>query len=367
MHGDTLDTMMLRDMDAVVSFFNIPWDMLRGKSILVTGATGLIGYNLVNCLLYANKIKSLSLTVLSLVRDKDKASRRFASWKEEDGLIFVQGSVESLPAIKRPVNYIIHGANQTASWAFAQEPVETILMTVCGVRNLLDLAKEQGVNGMVYLSSMEVYGFPKRGHKVTEDEIGALNPLVPRNSYPISKLQSENLCCAYAAEYGAPVRIVRLTQTFGSGVKYDDARVFAYFGRCACEKRDIELRTKGETERSYLYTADAVTAILTVLLHGADGAAYNAADETTYCSISEMAERVAARWGLRVRYEVADSSPDVFLPPLYMNLDTTRIRTLGWRPLCIGAGDKLIRMFENMTESWRAYGNASEKCAFPTP
>lgn len=128
-----------------------------------------------------------------------------------------------------------------------------------------------------------------------------------RACYPESKRMCENLCACYMKEYGVPVNIVRLTQTFGPGVEYDDGRIFAELARCVIEKRDIVLHTKGETKRNYLFTKDAVNAIITVLLHGENGQAYNAANEETYCSILEMANMVAKKCGkgdIKVKIEL---------------------------------------------------------------
>lgn len=320
----------IEDMEYISNAEFIPWDKLKNKTILVTGATGLIGYTLVNSLVYANKKRKLNLKILALVRDMDRAKERF---KEIDGNIvleYVLGTVENLPEIHEKIDYIVHGASQTASKAFVNEPVETIITAFKGTENILELAREKDVSGMAYLSSMEVYGHPEKGHKVTEDEIGTMTPLDVRNSYPIAKIQCESLCFAYAKEYGVPVMSVRLTQTFGPGVNYNDGRVFAEFARCVAEKRDIVLKTKGETERSYLYTADAATAILTVLLKGRPGQAYNAANEDTYCSIAQMAEMVAKQGGIKVRYDVQDEAGNGYPKALYMDLDTEKLKTLGW-------------------------------------
>ena len=327
----------------------IPWDRLKNKMILITGATGLIGYTLVNALLYANKERALNLKVLALVRDKDRATERFKAHIDDASLSLIHGCVEELPRIGQAVDYIVHGASQTASKAFVLQPVETIMTALKGTANLLELAKEKAVSGMVYLSSMEVYGHPKKGHKVTENEIGALTPLNVRNSYPISKIQCENLCYAYAKEYGMPVMTVRLTQTFGPGVNYNDGRVLAEFAKCVAEKRDIVLKTKGKTAHSYLYTADAVTAILTVLLKGAAGQAYNAANENTYCSIAEMAEKVAAQGGIKVRYEIEDETKNGYPKPSYIELDTSLLQQLGWRwkKIC------LTEMFKILTNEFK--------------
>ena len=320
----------IEDMEYISNAEFIPWDKLKNKTILITGATGLIGYTLVNSLVYANKKLGLNLKILALVRDLNRAKERFKDIDGDTALKYVLGTVENLPEITENVDYIVHGASQTASKAFVNEPVETIMTALKGTENILELAKAKNVLGMVYLSSMEVYGHPEKGHKVTEDEIGTLSPLDIRNSYPISKIQCESLCFAYAKEYGVPAMSVRLTQTFGPGANYNDGRVFAEFARCVIEKRDIVLKTKGETERSYLYTADAATAILTVLLKGEPGQAYNAANEDTYCSIAQMAEMVAKQGGVKVRYDIQDEAGNGYPKALYMDLDTEKLKALGW-------------------------------------
>lgn len=334
------------DMNHVAKAEFIPWEKLSGKTILITGATGLIGRTLVYGLNRANKLHGLNLKVLALVRDEERAQARFKDILSDGMLTFVTGNVEKMPAISDSIDYIVHGASQTASREFVNHPVETLQTTLNGTMNLLQLAKEKAVKGFVYLSSMEVYGYPAKGHKVHENEIGRFEPQNMRNSYPIGKIASENLCCGYAKEYGIPAMSLRLTQTFGAGVNYNDTRVFAYFARCVKEKTDIVLKTQGETERCYLYTTDAATAILAVLLNGKAGEIYNAADENTYCSIAEMAEQVAKSGGIKVVYDIQDTVANGFPDTLYMDLDTSKLQKLGWRPF--GGGRRLIDMYKRM-------------------
>ena len=321
------------DIKRILNAPFIPWEELNGKTILITGATGLIGYNLIHTLISADIAKKLGLTVVALVRNELRARERFGDLINSPNLRILVGTVEDLPNPGCHIDYIVHGASQTASRAFVDSPVETILTSLCGTENLLELGKENQVAGMVYLSSMEVYGHPVRGHKVTESDIGTMSPLDVRNSYPIAKLQCESLCHAYAKEYGLPITIARLTQTFGPGASKTDGRVFAYFGKCVQEKQDIVLKTRGETERSYLYTADAVTAILMLLLKGAPGEAYNVADEDSYCSIAQMAEAIASEHGVRVRYDIQDEKANGYPTTTYMDLDTLKLKSLGWLQL----------------------------------
>lgn len=335
------------DMRSICNADFIPWEQLRDKTIFITGGTGLIGSTLISALLYTSNERGLNLKILALVRNQKKAEEKFAKQLQEmRGLDFLQGSVEEFPDIREPIHYIVHGASQTASKAFVEQPVETIQTAVLGTSNILKLAHKKHVSGFVYLSSMEVYGHPEKGHKVTEDEIGALSPLDIRNSYPISKVLCESMCCAYAKEYRVPAMIVRLTQTFGPGVQENDQRIFAEFSRCVKEKRDIVLKTKGETERCYLYTADAVTAIFCVLLKGFPGIAYNAADETTYCSITQMAQKVADWGGINVRLKIQDEAICGYPKPLYMQLSVKKLKSLGWKT----TGYTFLEMYQRMVK-----------------
>ena len=293
--------------------------------ILVTGATGLIGQWLVK------KIITEGNAVVALVRNKEKAKAVLG--KESDKLSFIVGDVTSIIPQKYDIDYIVHGASQTSSKAFIDEPVETIMTAINGTKNMLEIARLSSVKGFVYLSSMEVYGSPSTDEKIDEIHSTNLDAMKVRSCYPESKRMCESICSSYTSEYGVPAKVVRLTQTFGPGVKYDDGRVFAEFARCAIEGRNIVLKTKGETKRNYLYTEDAVNAILTVLYKGLPGEAYNAANESTYCSIYEMARLVAEKFGngkTFVVIEETDAEKLGYAPTLHMNLDTSKLRNLGW-------------------------------------
>ena len=329
----TGQTVFLEDLKEILACEFIDWNQFQGKHFLITGATGLIGQNLVGALAYASITKNLDLKITALVRSREKAERLFHELCQDyPNLMLAEGAVENPPELPEHADYIIHGASMTSSKAFVSTPVELIRTAVLGTENMLEYAKNAGIEKMVFLSSMEVYGYPARGHRVREDEMGALPSTVVRNSYPISKQMCESLCCAYASEYRVPVAVARLTQTFGPGVQYDDGRVFAEFARSVIEKRDIILKTKGETERSYLYTADAVTAVLVLLQNGQSAEAYNVANADTYCSIAEMARLFAETGKIGVQFIPTDASKMGYANTLYMDLDTSKLEALNWKP-----------------------------------
>ena len=328
------EQVMRRDLDRLLKA-PLPWSKLDGKTVLVTGATGLIGSAVVNGLLYYGLQTQNPPQVLALVRSEEKAQRMLgAQLVQCPNLRLVTGDVTSLELPEEDVDYIIHAASQTASRAMVEQPVETILTTVEGTRRMLELARERNSLGMVYLSSMEVYGTQPQGKRVTENDVGAMLPTKLRSSYPLSKQLAEALCAGYAAEYGVPAKIIRLAQTFGPGVPLEDKRVFAMIARCS---------------HSFLYTMDAVSSILKVLLEGESGQAYTAANEETYCSIADMARMVCAKFSggkSRVVFDLGENT--VYPDTSYLDLDTSKLQALGWK-----AEYGLAEMYENMMETMR--------------
>lgn len=331
--------MRINDFQYLKHIDYINWRAFDGMTVYITGATGLIGSTIIYAFLYCSNAK-----VVAQVRDKKKAQALFG-----DQVEYVICKLNDKPIYPPNVNYIIHCANPTSSSYFVNNPVETIQTSINGTNNILCFSREKEVKGFVLLSTMEVYGTPIKGHKVQEHEGGSFDSAVVRNCYPLSKQTCESLCSAYASEYGVHTRVVRLTQTFGPGVKYSDGRVFAEFARCAIEKRDIVLKTKGKTERDYLYTIDAVSAILTALLKGKDGEIYNAANEDTYCSIYEMAKLVAEMSDINVIIDEQDISDIGYANTLHMDLDTMKLRNLGWKPV-VGLKNAYKYMIRDMED-----------------
>lgn len=340
-----MNKVVIEDMKYINS--QIAHDRLDGSRVLLSGATGLIGKYLVRFL-----TEYCHCTVFAVVRDREKAQALLEDLGEQ--VQYICSDITELEAEARDIDYMIHGASITSSRSFSLEPVETIRTSVEGTRRMLEFARKNPVKGFVFLSTMEVYGTPSTDDKIQELHGTDLNTMTVRNSYPESKRLCEAMCTAYFSQYGVPIRVLRLTQTFGPGVAYEDSRVFAEFARCAMEGRDIVLHTKGETKRNYLYLADACTAILTVLTKGVSGEAYNGAHEHTYCSIREMAELVAAQCSvqkIQVRVEQEEGATEKFgyAPVLRMNLDTSKLQKLGWEPRT-GLTDMYKRMIQSLTE-----------------
>lgn len=335
------------DLEHVCRCGFIPWENFNNKTVLITGATGLVGYTITSALLYYYLISKVNGRVLLLVRDLEKAKaifcKQLASGSE---LKLISGSVENLPEMEDSIDYIIHCACPTASSFFVANPVDTMNIIAAGTERVLQLAQKKQISGMIYLSSMEVFGEVKVREKLKEEDLGYINICSPRSSYSEGKRFAESLCSAYANQYQLPVTVARLAQTFGPGVQKDDGRVFAYIARCAVNREDIRLNTSGRKENMYLYTMDAASAILLLLANGTRGLTYNVGNPTTYCSIKSMAQLVAnglCGGQISVVTNAGEQNVGLYPPESYLNMDVSRLEAMGWR-----AEIPLLQMFRNM-------------------
>ena len=339
------DKIIQEDIELLAEQFN--GSALQGASILITGATGLIGKQLVFLLQYLNEKKNADIKIYALVRSEQKAKTVFGN----AGIRFVVNDIRHPFALTDEIDYIVHGASITQSRAFVEYPVETMDTAYLGTRNMLEFALQKQAKSVVYLSSMEVFGVTNpQLLEVKENDYGYIDILNTRSSYSESKRLCECLCACYVAEFGVPVKIARLTQTLGAGIDYDDTRVAAQFARCVMEEKDIVLNTEGKMRRPCVYTRDAISGIFSVLFCGNNGEAYTIANKKTAISIREIAELVATQIAenkITVTYNITNPKEYASNQGLHLILNTDKLESLGWEAE-VGIEEAYRRMIESM-------------------
>lgn len=257
---------------------------------------------------------------------------------------------ETVCSITEKYDYIIHCAAPTGSAYMAANPVEVSDTIVSGTKHILELAKRCNAGSVVYLSSMEVYGQiscpPEK--RIIESEMGYIDVGNVRSCYPIAKIMAENFCHSYFAEYGIPVKIARLAQTFGRGVREDDNRVFAQFANAVRTGSDIVLHTAGNSMGNYCDADEVIDAILFLLQNGVNSEAYNVVNEKNTMRIWEMAELVAkkvAGGSIKVTYDIPKENRYGYAPETGLRLSGEKLRRLGWEAEC-----SLEDMYRKMLE-----------------
>ena len=315
---------------------NVPFEKFNNKTFFITGATGLIGSLIIKFLLFLNE-KGMNINIVGLIRNEKKAQQIYKNYNDKHLNFYVHNLGSGTISYDKEIDYIVHGAAITQSQMMIEKPVETILLSVDGTNELLDLATRKNVKSMVYISSMEVYGQPISDEKIKEDNLGKLALTNIRSGYPESKRLCENLCVAYADEYGLNVSSARLAQTFGAGILPSENRVFAQFARSIINEEDIVLHTLGNSEGNYIYTSDMIKAIFTLLLYGDSGQAYNVTNEQNHMTIKQMAELVEKNFGNKkshVRIDIPEKNMG-YAPDVKMWLSNKKLRNLAngvWSP-----------------------------------
>ena len=346
-----IDPILQSDLNRISGHFP-HWEDLAGCAVFVTGATGLVGSMLVRTLCAA----PVKITVIAHVRNEQKARAMFGGLP----VVYCVGDVTAPVEYDGAVDHILHTASVTASKTFVTQPVETLTTAIEGTRNLLEFARQKKVRSMVYVSSMEAYGITNPDlPRVTENDLGYIDILSVRSSYSEGKRICECLCAAYASEYGVPVKIARLAQTFGAGVSVSDGRVFAQFTKSCLAGTDIVLHTEGRSMGNYCYTADAVRGLLIIALKGETSNAYTVVNPATSMPIREVAQLVSdtlTDGRTKIIFDIPESSLTYgYAPDVSMKLSGDKLMALGWQPEV-----DLPEMFRRLADSFRHQKGATQ-------
>lgn len=314
----------------------LPLEALAGKTILLSGATGMIGKCIIDLLMQYNHnhMEGEPIRIVALSRNRQSAEKRLAEyWNEESFRYFACDVNREIPECGQ-ADYVIHAASNTHPLQYSQDSIGTITANVIGTKNLLDYAVSHKTERFCFVSSVEIYG-ENRGdvERFQEDYLGYLNCNTLRAGYPESKRVGETLCNAYGQTYQLDFVIPRLSRTYGPTMLPSDSKAIAQFIKKAAAGEDIVLKSAGTQLYSYAYAPDAATGILAVLLKGKSGEAYNVSDTDSEVTLRQITEWLAEDNGVKVTFEVPDVTEQAgYSTATRALLDTEKIAALGWRP-----------------------------------
>ena len=317
------------DLQNILSVNGI--EQLRGKHFLITGATGLIGRNLIDALMLYNQ-RGAEIKVTAIGRSKDRAKELFDMYYENSCFCFLEQDVSKPFPLSIKPDYILPLASNTHPLAYSLYPVETMQINLQGVVNALDYARRCGAM-VIYPSSVEVYGNAREMQVFSEDDTGLLNLNNSRSCYTESKRSSEAFCQSYANEYGVKVKIVRLCRIIGPTMNMSDSKASSQFIKKALAGEDIVLKSRGDQYFSYLYVSDAVKAILMVILHGDFSSPYNISSTSSNITLKGFAETCAKVVNSKVVFEIPSEAECKGYSMAYRAvLINKKLMDLGWKP-----------------------------------
>ncbi|MDR0848338.1 MAG: NAD-dependent epimerase/dehydratase family protein [Propionibacteriaceae bacterium] len=322
------------DCDLVVGL-DLPWEKLKDITVLVTGASGMIGSCLVDVLMRANDVLGLSVTVVALARDVARLERRFAGHQGRSDLVIAHSDVsQSIPDSVPSAQWVIHAASNTHPVAYASDPIGTITTNVQGTFNLLEWACTSEPGRFCFVSTVEVYGDNQSGEGAFgETDCGYIDCNTLRAGYPEAKRAGEALCQAFMAQRGIEVVIPRLPRVFGPTVLPTDTKAVSQFIAKAVAGQDIVLKSEGNQYYSFIYVSDAVSGLLTCLLQGEPGGAYNVAHPSGDIHLRDLAGLAAESVGKQVVFDLPSQMEQKgFSKAMTAVMDGSKLAGLGWSP-----------------------------------
>lgn len=322
-----LENNQLYQADLECISLNTPWKKLIGKSIAVTGSTGLLGSQIIDFLIFLNKNYKADISIYALGRIEEKIRKRFennSSLKRFQVLKY--DLFDSFPDIQ--VDYIIHCAGNSHPKLFADDPIGTIMGNILGTNAILKHSVHNDAT-VLLLSSGEIYGENVNTTvSMTEKYTGNLDLSNSRSCYSEGKRAMESLGQSYITQYGAKVKIVRPCRIFGPTMSENDNKASAQFLKNALKGSDIILKSMGTQIFSYIYSADAVSALFTVLLRGKIGEAYNISNETCNIMLKDLAYLIAQKSNVNVVFDIVGEPGGSKINNAL--LDNSKLKSLGW-------------------------------------
>lgn len=320
---------LFRQEMARIAAMPLSFEELRGKTVAVTGAGGLIGFYLMHALDEISRAHDLKLTLIALCRNPEKTEKKLAGVQNLSCLRY--DATQPITADFR-ADYILHGASNAHPLAFSNDPVGTMQANILGTMNLLEHAREHGEKFILF-STGEIYGEkPELEAGFDETTFGSVNPMNARACYPESKRAAETLCAAYAQQHGVHALAARLTYVYGPSITGENSRADAQFLRKALNGEDIVLKSEGAQVRSYCYAPDAASALIALMLRGERAQAYNIANPNCAVSIRQYAETLARVAGVQVTFDLPpENESRGYSAVTRAVLRSEKLMQLGWQ------------------------------------
>lgn len=327
-----MNKILAEDLKRIISL-DIEWHKLKDCSVMITGASGMVGTYLTRTLLELNATSKLNIKVIGVVRNIKKVAKDII---ENPAVEIVSHDVSKPFEYAKPIDYIIHAASPASPNIMKDNPVETIAANTLGAFYTLQLAQQKKSKGYMFISSREIYGQPYPGQTMfDESHYGFVDPLDPRSCYPEGKKAAETMCASFRKQYGLQTKIARLAHTYGPGMSIYDGRVQADFLKNVLYGEDIILKSKGTSVRTYTYIGDAIAGMFYILLN-TDEMVFNIGDENGKVTIKELAEllvNIAPEKKLNLVFDIPKDINSGCAPFTDGILNSDKLRTLGWNPI----------------------------------
>ena len=294
------------------------WEQLRGQRLFITGGTGFFGCWLLESFCAANRAFSLNARATVLTRNPEAFKKKAPHLAGDTAIELVAGDVRTFDFPAGEFAFVVHAATQSNSAEFHGTDLEMFDTIVDGTRRTLQFARHRGARKFLLLSSGAVYGEqPTEIAHIEESYRGAPKLTGPAAPYAEGKRAAELLCEFHARESGVECKIARCFAFVGPHLPLDAHFAIGNFIANALRREAIQIKGDGTPLRSYLYMADTMVWLWTILFRGPSLRAYNVGSENAV-SIAALARTVADTLAPGLELTIARKPAPGALAPRYV-------------------------------------------------
>ena len=309
------------------------------KKVLVTGGAGFIGSHL------CRKLLEMNFEVVCVDNLFTGSKHNIVEFMSNPYFEFIRHDITD--PLYLEVNQIYNLACPASPIHYQYDPIKTTKTSVIGALNMLGLAKRTGAR-ILQASTSEVYGDPTI-HPQVEQYHGNVNPIGPRSCYDEGKRVAETLFFDYKRQHGVDIRVLRIFNTYGPFMSYDDGRVVSNFIIQALKGKDITIYGEGTQTRSFCYVDDLVKGMIAVMNN--DNPEFTGPfniGNPTEVSMLDLAKKIIEMTGSNSKISYKELPAD---DPVRRKPDITLIKNnIGWEPtISLDEGlSKTIAYFKNI-------------------
>ncbi len=321
-----------KDLNTIVHENSSLWENFRNQKIFMTGGTGFFGCWFLESFIWANEKLNLNAELTVLTRSKNNFEKKCPYLAAATCVKFHEGNVQDFIFPDKKFSYVIHAATEASASLNDNHPFLMIDTIIKGTAHTLEFARHADAKKFLFISSGAVYGRqpPNLSHV---SEAYPCQPKLddPRSAYAVGKCTAEHLCTLYSKQYGLDIKIARCFAFVGPYLPLDIHFAIGNFIRDGLKGGPINVNGDGSPYRSYLYAADLMIWLMTILMRGETLRPYNVGSDEAL-SISEIAHHVADTFSPKMTVQIAREKNPAILPERYIP-DIKRAREeLGLKP-----------------------------------
>lgn len=299
----------VEDLEHIYQNTQDVWESFRGKSIFLTGGTGFFGKWLLESFIYLNEKLDLNAKITTLTRNPESFLNDFPFYNDyRNTICFVKGDILSYDFnLEEKFQFIIHAATAASESLNNSNPLLMMDTITIGTRRVLEFALRNPIEGFLFVSSGAIYGKqPWNVSHVKESDCFKIDINSAKSAYAEGKRIAELYCSTYFEQQKLPIKIARCFAFVGPYLPLDTHFAIGNFINNALLNEDIIIKGDGKALRSYLYSADLMIWLWTIIIKGKNNTPYNVGSDNPI-ELKELALMIAGELKGNMKVEIQNA------------------------------------------------------------